>query len=412
MNTAIVMYGPPAAGKDTLTATLEELNDEFRHYRRMKIGEGRRTGYRMISQSDLEQFAATGDIIYSNNRYGSTYVIDRPELTKMIAEGDVPVLHAGQPEAIDALLDSAPTIRWVIVELWCPRDVTAGRVAARNTGDATERLAAWDATPRLTFADVRIDTATVDPLSAAHEVVEAVHAARSTIVVPAMHFVDSEGALDISSTRRYATAAAVSWADLFLINGSTASGNQLATAERAAVLDVWLESVDPSRLLACTWSIADLQHAYDRHLTPMAVLQANTRNEAKQFLEALPTSSTIYSHPMFGSTFDAELALWAKRSGHLPAGGKLAKVQLNDIAEMRFIAPEFAIWDGSSRRIRESVGTGASGVVATPLAGSIADLPPRSLALVQSAVDTVQVELDRLPNRKAKHQLLLEMTRE
>ncbi|SNY89160.1 hypothetical protein SAMN04244553_6163 [Nocardia amikacinitolerans] len=408
MDTAIVMYGPPAAGKDTVTTALCELGKEFRHYQRMKVGVGRTTGYRMASTTDLAQLVAADEVIYSNSRYGSTYIIDRPELTRIIAAGEIPVLHVGQPEAIDALLSAAPNIRWVVVELWCPRDIAAARAAARGTGDTVERLAVWDATPRLTVADIRIDTATVDPADAARQIVEAVHAARCAVVVPTMHLVHPDGSLDLAATRRYATAAAAGWIDFFLINGSTTAGDELTGSERTDVLDIWLEAVDASRLLACAWSANDLATAADRHVTPMAVLRADTRSAAEQFLQALPGESTIYSHPMFGYTFDAEMAAWAKTAGHLPAGGKLAKIQLTEIAEIRRAAPEFATWDGSSRRIQESIGAGAAGVVATPLAALLTDLPPRSLAQIQSAIDTVQTELDRLPDRAAKRRWLLD----
>ncbi|MFR9774177.1 hypothetical protein [Nocardia sp. SC052] len=408
MDTAIVMYGPPAAGKDTVTAALAELGNEFRHYHRMKVGAGRTSGYRIASTAEFEQLVAAGEVIYSNSRYGSTYIIDRPELTRIIAAGEVPVLHVGQTEAIDALLAAAPTIRWVVVELWCPRDVAATRAAARGTGDTAERLAAWDATPRLTIADIRIDTTAVDPIGAAHQIVDAVHAAWSAVVVPAMHLVHPDGTLDLAATRHHATAAAAGWIDFFLINGSTTAGDELTSAERAAVLDAWLEAVDNRRLLACTWSSDDLATATDRHVTAMAVMKAATRSAAEQFLQALPGGSTIYSHPMFGYTFDAELATWAKGAGHLPAGGKLAKIQLTEITAIRRAAAEFATWDGSSRRIRESISAGAAGVVATPLAATLTDLPPRNLALLQSSIDTVQAELDRLPDRPAKRQWLLD----
>ncbi|MGW5228672.1 hypothetical protein ACWEP5_27505 [Nocardia niigatensis] len=412
MDIAIAMYGPPAAGKDTVTAALATFGKEFRHYHRMKVGAGRTAGYRMASLADLDHLLSAGEVIYSNSRYGSTYIIDRAELNRMFGEGQIPVLHVGQPEAIDALLAAAPSIRWVVVELWCPRDVAAARAAARGTDDVAERLAAWDATPRLTVADVRIDTTSVEPDWAAGQIVDAVHAAKSSIVVPTMHLVHSDGTLDMAATRRHASEAAAGWVDFFLINGSTTAGGELTSTERTAILDIWLEAVGPNRLLACSWSTDDLATAADRHVRPMAVLQADTRSAAAQFLESLPTGSTIYSHPMFGSTFDAELASSARSAGHLPFGGKLAKISLAEITEIRQVAPEFATWDGSSRRIRESIDAGAVGVVATPLAASLTDLPPRSIVQIQRTVDAAQAKLDEFPDRPTKRKWLLDQIRD
>uniref|UniRef100_UPI003F49929D hypothetical protein n=1 Tax=Nocardia sp. CA-095871 TaxID=3239971 RepID=UPI003F49929D len=409
MDTAIVLYGPPAAGKDTVTAALGEIDPSICHYQRLKTGPGRTAGYRMASAEHAAKLAAAGDVIYTNQRYDATYVTDRPELARLLAAGNIPVLHVGQPEAIDALLAAAPAVRWVVVELWCARDVSAARSAARGTGDTAARLAAWDATPRLGDADVHIDTAIVDPADAARQIIAAVQAARSTIVVPTMHLIRQDGTLDLAATRRYAVAASGSWVDIFLLNGSTTSGDLLSPDERATVLDIWLEAVDTTRLLACSWSDMDYQAAAARHVTPMAAMTASDLTATQQLLQELPAGSTIYSHPaLLGYPFTPELAAWAKKAGHLPAGGKLAKVQPQEIHQIRSTAPEFALWDGSSRHIRRSVDAGAAGVVATPLSAVLADLPPRSLSRVQPSINTVQAALDQLPDRLAKRYWLLD----
>ncbi|MEV4241323.1 hypothetical protein AB0J47_39890 [Nocardia sp. NPDC049737] len=410
---AVILYGPPAAGKDTITAALTELDPRFRLYRRLKVGPGRTTGYRIGSPGDLAELASSGAVIYSNRRYDSTYVIDRPELAKMLGAGDIPVLHVGQPEAVDALLSVEPAIRWAVIELWCPRDVAAARIEARATGDTADRLTAWDATPHLTATDLRIDTSTVAAGGAAQRIVNAVQPPTCTVVVPALHLVHEDGSLDLAATRRHAEAAGSGWIDFFLLNGSTTSGRELSDDDRAAVLDAWLSTVEPNRLLACSWSPGDLRAAADRHVTPMAVMEASDRAAAERFLRELPAESTIYSHPALfgGQTFTPELAMWAQAAGLLPLGGKLAKISLEEISEIHRVATEFAVWDGSSRHIQESLAAGAAGVVATPVAALLHDLPSRSIVAFQSAVDAVQLELDRLPDRPAKRAWLLERIR-
>ena len=57
-------------------------------------------------------------------------------------------------------------------------------------------------------------------------------------VLPALTFHRPDGALDVHGIRRYARRVAGTWADLFLLNGTTAGGHEASAAERAAVLSV------------------------------------------------------------------------------------------------------------------------------------------------------------------------------
>jgi guanylate kinase len=166
MMTGVILYGAPASGKDTITAALSTLDARFRLFRRAKCGPGRTTGYRMISASELDELRRGGEVIWANSRYGATYVVDRPQLLAD-AERARPVLHLGQVAAVRAVRTAVLPMRWLTVELWCPRPVAAQRIHARDTGDDAARLAAYDATERLTDADMVIDTSRVLPELAA-----------------------------------------------------------------------------------------------------------------------------------------------------------------------------------------------------------------------------------------------------
>jgi len=133
------------------------------------------------------------------------------------------------------------------------------------------------------------------------------------------------------------------------------------------------------------------------------------RQAALKLLRGLPAGAYIYSHPMFGGTvFDADLAAAAITNGILPAGGKLAKVTLDGLTRVhQATSGAFRAWDGSSRRIRESLAAGAAGIVATPLCAFSDPLPVKDSGLLQAAIDPLQATLDALPDRPARTVLLL-----
>jgi guanylate kinase len=165
----VILYGPPAAGKDTITAALHALDSRYTLFPRIKVGGGKQTGYRMVGESALDEMRARGDVLWENHRYGAVYVVDRPGLDDHLAT-QVPVVHLGQVEAIDAIITATPDTRWLVVSLWCPRDVATQRISARGDTDPAARLRAWDETQPLPSADLTIDTAAVLAEPAAREI--------------------------------------------------------------------------------------------------------------------------------------------------------------------------------------------------------------------------------------------------
>lgn len=162
----IILYGPPAAGKDTVTAALSVLNPRCVYFPPLKLGPGRTIGYRPATPDDIKTLRAGGDIIWQHRRYGAVYTIDRPTLVERLTQ-HVPVLHLGHPEAVTAITDATRAAHWLVVELWCPRDVAEHRLQNRATSDINERLRVWDSTPRLDIARSTLNTAEITAVAAA-----------------------------------------------------------------------------------------------------------------------------------------------------------------------------------------------------------------------------------------------------
>jgi guanylate kinase len=172
--TAIALYGPPASGKDTITAALLHLSADYVPFERLKVGSGRSNGYRPTTVAEVERLRDRGLVVYENERYGNLYVVDRPTLDILLGGGAIPVVHVGQIEGVRAL--KRYPAEWLTVLLWCPRQVAEKRVRERGSKDVAERLAAWDETAadlgrsHPDDLSLRIDTERQSPAEAARTI--------------------------------------------------------------------------------------------------------------------------------------------------------------------------------------------------------------------------------------------------
>ncbi|MFJ7280300.1 HAD-IA family hydrolase [Kitasatospora sp. NPDC098663] len=184
----MILYGPPASGKDTVTRALSSLDPAFALFSRVKVGPGRSAGYRMGTPELLAQLRTTpGAVVYENARYDSTYVTDRPGLDSAFESG-VPVMHLGQIDGVRAVLDGYPA-DWLTVLLWCPKEATASRSADRGDADTPARVAAWNATkedleanPSFRF-DLVVRTDATPPEQAAEQIRQALAEGEQQLVM-------------------------------------------------------------------------------------------------------------------------------------------------------------------------------------------------------------------------------------
>ncbi len=181
MAVGVILYGPPASGKDTVTSALVEIDPRFEHYQRIKAGSGSTRGYRMAERAEVDHLRSRHEVIWSNERYGATYVIDRARLVEQLARA-IPIVHVGQAEAVAAVAKSTQGTAWIVTALWCPRDVAERRIRERGDADAAARLTVWDETTDLRPPVTTINTAVHQPADVARLIAAAVHDAEHPYV--------------------------------------------------------------------------------------------------------------------------------------------------------------------------------------------------------------------------------------
>jgi guanylate kinase len=177
--TAVVLYGPPTSGKDTITKALSAAHARFQLLTKLKQGTGRSSGYRFVTEDELNELRRQGRIVVETRRYGNVYAVDRHGLEEQQEHGLVPVVHMGNVTDLRTML-AATTTRWLRVLLWVPRDVCEARSRQRGDVDTAKRLKAWDETAQdildsdlRDLFDVVVRTDTMGPEEAAQEVVAA-----------------------------------------------------------------------------------------------------------------------------------------------------------------------------------------------------------------------------------------------
>lgn len=208
------------------------------------------------------------------------------------------------------------------------------------------------------------------------------------IIVPVLSPRDNSNSIDEVHLREYVSRAASSWIDRFLIFGSTDQGWTLTSTARTALLDVWLDAVPPTRLVACCWTDADEFTALARGVQ---VLATEAGHPSARLID-LPQSAMAYSHPTHSPLSVTPSAIRDARAVRpLIRGAKLSKVSTDELAAVREAAgQDFILWDGSSRHLAESYQAGAAGAVCAPLAPLVHPFSTRP------PLDELQVHLDHV----------------
>lgn len=167
----LVLFGAPAAGKNTVTDSLAGIEPRFELFRKLKVGGGRTSGYRVVRLQEVAALRSRGAILQESERYGNLYVVDRDGIRDVFDRGGVPVVHITDLPALRSLQGYGPAVL-----LRCSRRTAEARLQARDPGDVKARLEVWDSAMidadealRLGLFDAVIDTDVTKPAAAARQ---------------------------------------------------------------------------------------------------------------------------------------------------------------------------------------------------------------------------------------------------
>ncbi|RBQ21366.1 guanylate kinase [Spongiactinospora rosea] len=177
--TGIILCGPPASGKSTITRALHDLDPRFVPVRNLVVGPHPADDHDQVTDEQVERLRRAGRIISDIRREGGRYAIDRHPIEHMTQAGLVPVIHVcGRPDVrrLSALGE------WVRVLLWAPREVCHERLRRRDgcgtggpvgTSAGPDVLDALQATADDPLFHLRIATDETSPDRAAREIADA-----------------------------------------------------------------------------------------------------------------------------------------------------------------------------------------------------------------------------------------------
>lgn len=171
-----LVCGPPASGKDTLTA---QLCDYSTHYMRFQKHRGlsdlehnaNDSTYINIPITEFEQLANEQFFVQHHNRYDRAYGIAKSELER-ITIAHIPIIHTGALPNLLELERKLIEYRCIKILLWAPLEVLKQRLINRhiNAEQIPKRIAA--ANEEFT---ILADAQKITPLKSIFDVVIATH---------------------------------------------------------------------------------------------------------------------------------------------------------------------------------------------------------------------------------------------
>lgn len=139
LNKVVILCGPPASGKDTITTALKGLGD-YEKVRLHRTGPRPKEGYIHVDDEQFEILKRENHFIEHHTTYGRQYGVSIGELLITSIKHKYSVIHLGSPKQALEIKKNLPQDIVKIIYLWNTRTELQERLHLRYQDNADEIL--------------------------------------------------------------------------------------------------------------------------------------------------------------------------------------------------------------------------------------------------------------------------------
>ncbi len=141
MKSIILLCGPPASGKDSITEAVCNIDKSFCHFKKHrainKNANMDRNNYINISKDEFEKMIKNGDFIQYHKRYDRYYGISKQALADGISKNLNIIIHTGRIENLQELKKKI-NVNTISILLWAPIYLLRQRLQKRHPNNENE----------------------------------------------------------------------------------------------------------------------------------------------------------------------------------------------------------------------------------------------------------------------------------
>ncbi len=141
INSIILLCGPPASGKDSITEAICKIDEGFYHFKKHRAINGKtymhRNNYIDITKDEFKKMIENDEFIQYHERYNRYYGISKKAMADGISKNLNMIIHTGRIENLQELKKKINE-NTISILLWAPMDILRQRLVKRHHNNENE----------------------------------------------------------------------------------------------------------------------------------------------------------------------------------------------------------------------------------------------------------------------------------